>query len=113
MSGGRDWSKVREIVAKARGLGLSLKEGAKRFGVKVGVLYEYNRRQAGTRRKGEGNRGPVRESDNVGTADGSAVAAARTGLPEEVKERICAYRRAHPEQGFKCAGSAGNGNSPQ
>jgi len=41
MSGVRNWSKIAEVAAKTRELGLSLKDGAERFGVKVGQLYEY------------------------------------------------------------------------
>jgi hypothetical protein len=41
----RDWNKVREIDAKIKELGLYYREGADRFGIDVGVLYEYSRRQ--------------------------------------------------------------------
>ena len=41
----RDWNKVREIDAKIKELGLYYREGADRFGIDVGVLYEYSRPQ--------------------------------------------------------------------
>lgn len=98
MSGRRNWSKVGEIVSKTRELGLSIQEGAKRFGVKAGVLYEYNRR-----RKEAGKRVSGREGGRAG-GPGEAVARREegvVGLPEEVQERIRVYRREHPAHGFK------------
>ena len=49
----RDWSRIGEVVEKIRELGLTYKEGAERFGVKVGDLYCYNQRMK--RRGAEGN----------------------------------------------------------
>lgn len=40
----RDWSKIGEVVEKIRELGLTYREGAARFGVKVSDLYEFNHR---------------------------------------------------------------------
>ncbi|MEW6367911.1 MAG: DDE-type integrase/transposase/recombinase [Acidobacteriota bacterium] len=93
---GRDWSKVSEIVRQIRKQGLSLKEGAKQAGVEVGVLYEYNRHESKEKRHGGevGGKGHGEEP-----AKGRERQAA--GLPKEVQERICAYRRAQPKHGFK------------
>lgn len=41
----RDWDKIGEVVKKTKELELNYKEGAERFGIDVGVLYEYSRRQ--------------------------------------------------------------------
>ena len=96
MSGVRNWSKIAEVAAKTRELGLSLKDGAERFGVKVGQLYEYNRREKKQQHAGE-------EAEQGGDREGSARGCeeASVGLPEEVQERIRAYRREHPTHGFK------------
>ncbi len=98
MSGKRDWSKVGEIVLKTRELRLSTKEGAKRFGVKAGVLYEYSRRQKKAGKGGVKSQG-VGGSRPEETAKGREKGVVR--LPEEVQERIRAYRRQHPAHGFK------------
>jgi len=42
---GRDWNKIGEIVEKVRELGLSCKDGVKRFGVQPWVLYDYDQRK--------------------------------------------------------------------
>jgi len=96
MSGLRDWSKIAEVAAKTRELGLSLKDGAERFGVKVGQLYEHNRREKKQQRAGE-------ETEQGGNRERPARAGGQSsvGLPEEVQERIRAYRREHPSHGFK------------
>lgn len=93
----REWSKIGEIVSGARRRGLSLKEAAKRAGIKVGLLYEYNRRVS-EERKGEGGaaRSCGRES---GEKSGDEAAACQ--LPAGVQELIRAYRREHSLEGFK------------
>ncbi|MEW6365362.1 MAG: hypothetical protein AB1714_12100 [Acidobacteriota bacterium] len=91
---GRDWSKIGEIVKQIRRQGLSLKVGAKQAGVKVGLLYELNRREREEKRRGAEGKGHQEEATKRSGGDAAA-------LPKEVRERICAYRRAHPKHGFK------------
>ena len=40
----RDWSEIGEYISKIKSRGLSYKEGAKHFGLKVSDIYEYNKR---------------------------------------------------------------------
>jgi transposase InsO family protein len=96
MGNRRDWSKVGEIVEKVRELGLTLKDGAERFGIKVGLLYEYNRRKK-TELKLSQSPAPA------GTGEESEKDTRKRSvqLPEEVQERIRAYRRENPANGFK------------
>jgi transposase InsO family protein len=96
----QDWKKVGEIVAKVRELGLSYKDGAKKFGVKPWLLYDYNRKkdkrdtdgakEAAVPAKLEAANDEAREDTGAGAT-----------LPGDVAELICAYRQAHPEHGFK------------
>ncbi len=99
MSGKRDWSKVGEIVSKTRELGLSIKDGAEQFGVKAGLLYEYNRLQ----KKGATTDGTGVEVAGGGHTEGGAkpIEGGGVRLPEEVQELIRAYRQEHPAHGFK------------
>lgn len=92
----RDWSKVAEVIAKIRQLGLSYAEGARRFGIKPQDLYQYNWLQKGRRQIGKGE-------DEGAQGKGKSRKAAGTGgqLPDEVKELICSYRRKEPSHGFK------------
>ncbi len=97
MGKARDWSKVGEVVAKVRELGLSYKEGSERFGVKVSDLYQYNHRL-----KREGLEGNGKESGRSSRGE-SATGQKNCGtkLPEGVQELIQSYRRDHPTHGFK------------
>lgn len=89
--------KVGEIIAKVRELGLSYKEGAKQFGVKPWLLYDYNRKVS-------------RDAKAAATAASAETAAAEASkettaspvaLPGDVGELILTYRREHPSHGFK------------
>jgi transposase InsO family protein len=101
MTEGQDWKKVGEIAAKIRELGLTFKDGAKRFGVKPWTLYDYNkkakqeaREAAGTARKGkpgDGGDPKVRKPAGEGPV----------GLPGDIGDLICTYRREHASHGFK------------
>lgn len=97
----KDWEKIGEMVEKIRELGLSYQDGAKRFGVKPWVLYEFNKRVSRERKKPV----PISDSEKEGGAGERGMPAgqqeSRTSLPEEVKELICSYRREHPREGFK------------
>ena len=101
MSKGRDWKKIGEIVQKVQELGLSYKDGAKRYGLKPWVLYDYNKQKsreskaaAASSAKGDGR--DVGDKGNSGNAAERAVA-----LPGGVTDLICSYRREHPTHGFK------------
>jgi len=102
MRKGRNWEKVGEIIDKISELGLSYKDGAKRFGVKPWVLYDYNRRKSRERRDAgcaaAAKEGPGKTVDSQVSkrTEESPVA-----LPGDVEGLICAYRREHPAHGFK------------
>lgn len=91
MSKRRNWVEVGEVIEKIRELGLSYKEGARQFGIKPGILYEYNRRQKG----GDNGECESNVSDGRGSVKGSV------SLPGEVQRLIADYRREHPDHGFK------------
>ncbi len=87
----RDWKKIGEVVQKIKELGLTYKEGAKQFNIKVGDLYDYNRRC-----NQEGN-----ESDKDEVVSSSSKSESRSSLPDELQQLIVDYRREHPDHGFK------------
>ncbi len=77
---GQNWKQIGEIIGKIKELGLSLKDGAKRFGLKPRVLYGFNRRMkleakrrtsSKSKPTGQGKarkpamKGPVAESGSV------------------------------------------------
>jgi hypothetical protein len=92
-----DRKKVGEIITKVRELGLSYKEGAKKFGIKPWLLYDYNRKA---------NR-DAREPSGAGTVQAAAAETPKEnearplGLPGDVGELILSYRKEHPSHGFK------------
>ncbi|MDY7033977.1 MAG: DDE-type integrase/transposase/recombinase [Thermodesulfobacteriota bacterium] len=92
MSKRRDCVKVGEIASKIKELGLSYKEGAERFGISVGVLYEYNKRQKKQSIEGV--------SSGMGETERKASRRSRF-LPAELQDMIAEYRRSNPEHGFK------------
>jgi len=92
-----DRTKVGEIIAKVRELGLSYKDGAKRFGVKPWVLYDFNRK--GNRDAQKAEAGIEAEPEQVRASGGTA--AHSVALPGDVGELIRGYRRDHPSHGFK------------
>jgi transposase InsO family protein len=96
----QDWNKIGEIVAKVRELGLSYKDGARKFGVKPWLLYDFNRKK--DKRDTKGARDAA-ISAKLETADAEAREDMGAGatLPGDVGELICGYRRDHPEHGFK------------
>jgi len=102
MTKGRDWNKVGEIVAKVRDLGLSFKDGAKRFGVKPWLLYDYNKKTRHEAREAAAGT-PVKEAPVVGgdTEVHKSTGENPVGLPGDVGGLICTYRREHPAYGFK------------
>ncbi len=101
MTKGRDWKKVGEIAAKIRELGLTFKDGAKRFGVKPWTLYDYNKK---TKHKAREAAGTARQGGSVNGDDPKvckSAGEALVGLPGDVGDLICTYRREHPAHGFK------------
>jgi transposase InsO family protein len=101
MSKERDWNKIGEIVRKVRELGLSYKDGAKRYGLSPWVLYSYNKRRnreskAVAEASGKERSHPVVNGEVSGSTDESVVA-----LPGGVVDVICSHRREHPTHGFK------------
>jgi transposase InsO family protein len=113
----RDCSKLGEVVQKIQELGLSYREGAERFGVKVRDVYKYNQRMK--KKAAEANRGKsetrassgqVQETGQVQdtgrtqeTRPAENTAATNRGaqLPAGVQELIRRYRREQPTHGFK------------
>lgn len=88
-------SKLAEVVAKSKELGISLSEASKRFGVNVKAVYDYNYRF---------KNGMIKNS----TADtekhetfGKSKPQKGSKLPEEIQEIIRSYRKENPEYGFK------------
>jgi len=96
----QDWKKVGEIVAKVRELGLSYKDGAKKFGVKPWVLYDHNRKKNKHDTSGT-NEATVPAKLETANHEARENTGAGATLPGDVGELICSYRRAHREHGFK------------
>ena len=92
MSERRDWEKVGEIASKIKELGLSYREGASKYGIKVGLLYEYNRIK---------NRRAVKDSPSNPEAELKDSSKGNRALPAEIEELISEYRRENPDHGFK------------
>jgi len=90
-----DKNQISEIIQKIHELGLSYAEGARRFGIKPSLIYNFNRSQNGkaTGLKPDGKVGSAREEKKRGK-----VPAA---LPDDVVELIRKYRRENPSHGFK------------
>jgi len=101
MAKGRDWNKVGEIVAKVRELGPSYKHGAKRFGVKPWLLYDYNKKTKHEAREAAGTATKEKPFDGGDTEVGKSTGENPVGLPGDVGDLICTYRREHPSHGFK------------
>ena len=92
-----DKKKIGEIVAKIRELGLSYKDGAKQFGIKPWLLYDYNRK---------GNRDAEQAAAPGGAEPQQGQELESTppipvALPGDVGELIRIYRRDYPSHGFK------------
>lgn len=87
----RDWDKIGDAVKKIKELGLSFKDGAEQLKIKVGDIYEYNRRK---NKEGE-------EITKPSTEKASSDSEPRSKLPEDLQELILDYRREHPDHGFR------------
>ena len=108
-----DWDKVEELTEKIKERGLSLADGAKKFGIPVRRLYEISRRQkqatVRSHLEQEAAVGPTAEVDAPQTARGVENCAIGneagrfklSPLPEEVQRLIIQYRTDNPEAGFK------------
>lgn len=94
--------KTAEIIEKIHELGLSYAEGARRFGVKPWILYDFIRRNKngknGKNGSSPGHQGTVEENRADEEEGGRKAKAA---LPEDVCELIRKYRREQPDHGFK------------
>ncbi|MCP4149365.1 MAG: transposase, partial [bacterium] len=87
----RDWKKIKDVVEKTKELGLTYKEGAEKFGIKVEDIYVYNRRAKSDSKGDEKDGGDKTRTDKK----------EKYLLPEEVIKLILDYRRKHPTYGFK------------
>lgn len=103
----RDWSKVEEIVRKIQELGLSYRQGAEHFGIKVSVLYEYNKKLKAHLKKKSGPACPssacLEEESPSGshsqTADSHSTQS--SSVPQEIEQLIVAYRQDNPDHGYR------------
>ena len=102
MTKGRNWNKVGEIIDKIRELGLSYKDGAKRFGVKPWVLYDYNKKKSREARE-PAAAAPAKEEpgEAVDSQASKSTDESPVALPGDVEDLIRTYRREHPTHGFK------------
>lgn len=97
-------NKIGEIVAKIKELGLSIKDGAKRFGIEPWVLYAYNKK---AKRKGKeadsaaAKEHPMDGNDPETQKPQKSTEGKNAVLPGDVADLICSYRREHPTHGFK------------
>lgn len=118
----RNWDELREVVEKINGLGVSLKDGAKEYGIKVGDVYEYNRRinkkkrrEAQRRRKAQEDiqaQGVLNAEESLdargsdkdqGSKEKEEISGSnkRISLPEDIQKIIVDYKKEHPDHGFK------------
>jgi transposase InsO family protein len=102
MTKGRNWDKVGEIIDKVRELGLSYKDGAKRFGVKPWILYTYNKKKSREARDAAAA-APAKEErgETVATQASESTQESPVALPGDVVELIRTHRHEHPTHGFK------------
>jgi len=88
----RDWDELREVVDKINELGMTIKNGAKEYGVKARDIYEYNRRV---------RKGKTVEAQGKGSHEGSSGQETEISLPEDIQRIIVDYKKANPDHGFK------------
>jgi len=115
MRKGRDWNKAGEIIEKIRELGLSYREGAKRFGVSHWLLYDYNKRTNREAREAATGAG-VREAREAAGGDGVREAVAEAAAKEEPGNASDSEKRLDSEKRVHCSLSAeefeNSGESP-
>lgn len=87
-----DWEKIGEVIGKIKELGLSYKEGAKRYGIPARTLYDYSRRL---------NKETLKEATGGDKAEKEKTSKGIGSLPEKLQELIVEYRRSNPDHGFK------------
>jgi transposase InsO family protein len=106
----RNWEEVAAVVKKIQEHNLTLEQGAKEYGIRPRILYEFNRRKrqgildnAGLPMAlGEvGEPVPAEETDKEKSDAAAQTPAAGLTLPLGVRDLIIAYRKAHPDQGYK------------
>jgi len=88
----RSWDELREVVDKIDELGLSIKDGAREYGVKVRDIYEYNRRA---------RKEKAVEDQGKGGQEWSSLQKSEISLPEDIQRIIVDYKRVNPDHGFK------------
>jgi transposase InsO family protein len=102
MTKGRDKKKVGEIIDKIRELGLSYKDGAKRFGLKPWALYDFNKKKSRVAKSAAAAvPAKIEPQKDVDTLSSHPTGENPVALPGDVEELIRAYRRDHPTHGFK------------
>ena len=103
-----DWSKIGEIVEKIKKHNLTYKEGADQFGIKVGSIYEYNKR---IKKKSTSNQKKEEEkereclsmplSEGADKEEKSKDEVSASHIPEQIEEIIVNFRREHADYGYK------------
>jgi transposase InsO family protein len=96
MSQRRNWSEIEEVVRKIQENGLSYRAGAKQYGIKVSVLYEYNKRL----KRLEKEKSKTSSSTNSSTTKPRENTSIQPQLPQEVEDLIIRYRKDHPDYGY-------------
>lgn len=103
----RNWEEVAAVVNKIQEHNMTLEEGAKEYGIRLRILYEFNRRKRLGILNNNGEQVVCRKQAGEEGADkkekGTAVETTTLdrGLPGDVADRIIAYRREHPGEGYK------------
>lgn len=106
-----DWNKIKEVVEKIKEHNLSIREGAREFGIKARTIYEYNQHLKRKEEKGVNLSGDQVTGDNIraneeintkGEGGLNVREVKQVGnLPEEIQEIILGYRKEHPDHGYK------------
>jgi transposase InsO family protein len=97
-----DWAKIAKMVQKINEHNLSYREGAKRFGIKLRTLYEYNKRIKKEFKSSCSKQEEAAEKEiEASNKEEKILVSIGSLLPEEIKEIILKYRREHPDHGYK------------
>jgi transposase len=96
-----DWAKIAKMVQKINEHNLSYREGAKRFGIKLRTLYEYNKRIKKEFKSSCSKQEEAAEKEiEASNKEEKILVSIGSLLPEEIKEIILKYRREHPARRF-------------
>ena len=99
MAARKDGSELAEVISKSKELNIPLTEGAKRFGVNVKRLYNYNRKQKRVESKCKSRKSVTKDNESV--VECKISNCRHSKLPEEIQEIIRSYRRNNPTYGFR------------